>query len=49
MIDAGTLQAISTVGFPIVAFLLVFWQSNTVIKANTAALKELAIVIKSKK
>ena len=35
------IQAISTVGFPIVAFLLIFWQSTTIIKANTAALKEL--------
>ncbi|KKL85143.1 hypothetical protein LCGC14_1957680 [marine sediment metagenome] len=46
MIDPGTIQAISTVGFPIVAFLLVFWQSNTVIKSNTAALKELTLMLK---
>jgi len=39
-------QAISTVGFPIVAFLLMFYQSNTTIKANTTALKELTLILK---
>lgn len=44
-----TIQAISTVGFPIVAFLLVFWQSTTIIKSNTQAIRELTIYIKSRK
>lgn len=43
-----TIQAISTVGFPIVAFLMLFWQSTNTIKANTTAIKELTIMIKSK-
>jgi len=48
MID-NTLHAISTVGFPIVAFLLVFWQSSTIIKSNTKAIRELTILLKSKR
>ena len=39
-------QMISTIGFPIVAFLLLFWQSTTTIKANTQAIKELTIKLK---
>jgi len=38
-----TLGAISTVGFPIVAFLLMFYQSSTAIKKNTEAINELII------
>lgn len=40
------IQAISSVGFPIVAFLLMFWQSITTIKSNTNAIKKLTMVIK---
>ena len=41
--------AVSTVGFPIVAFLLIYYQSTTTIKANTVAIKELTIMLKSQK
>jgi hypothetical protein len=44
--EMDILQAISTVGFPIVAFLLIFWQSSCTIKANTNALSELLIYLK---
>ena len=40
------LTAISTVGFPIVAFLLMFWQSTRTIKENTKALTELCAYLK---
>lgn len=33
-------QIISNVGFPIAAFFLMWWQSSTVIKENTAALAD---------
>lgn len=49
MIEAEVIKAISTVGFPIVAFLLMFWQSTTAIKSNTAALKELSVMIKMRR
>jgi len=39
----SVLTAISTVGFPIVAFLLMFWQGNKTIKENTKVLRELCI------
>ena len=29
------IHSINAVGFPIVAFLLIFWQGNTIIRANT--------------
>lgn len=32
---------IQQVGFPIAAFLLMWWQSNTTIKENTAAINKL--------
>jgi hypothetical protein len=32
---------IQQVGFPIAAFLLMWWQSNTTIKDNTAAINKL--------
>lgn len=35
------IQLISNVGFPIVAFLLMYNQSNTIIKENTKAITEL--------
>jgi hypothetical protein len=39
-------QMISTVGFPIVAFLLMFWQSSKTIDQNTKALQELLVYLK---
>lgn len=36
----GIIQIISNVGFPIAAFFLMWWQSSTVIKENTAALAD---------
>ena len=46
MMESDIIQVISTVGFPITAFLLIYWQSNTTIKANTKALAELLIYLK---
>ena len=40
-------QIISTVGFPIAAFLLMFWQNTKVIKANTDAILLLKDSIKN--
>ena len=40
------IQMISTVGFPIVAFLLMFWQSTKTIKENTKAITELITYMK---
>lgn len=40
-----TPEFISTVGFPIAAFLLVFWSNIKVISKNTEALNELKIEI----
>ena len=39
MSDAVTL--VNSVGFPIAAFLLMFWQNVTVIKANTQAMVDM--------
>lgn len=43
--EVYTMEEISTiiqqVGFPIAAFLLMWWQSNTTIKENTAAIVKL--------
>lgn len=36
---------VNNTAFPIVAFLLMFYQSNTVIKENTAALNKLCLAI----
>ena len=43
------LTAISTVGFPIVAFLLMYWQSTKTIKENTKAITELVMHLKTRK
>lgn len=40
------LNAISTVGFPIVMCLLMFYQNNKVIRNNTRAINDLAISLK---
>jgi len=40
------LNAISTVGFPIVAFLLMFYQSTKTIKENTKVINELIIQLR---
>lgn len=44
--DFGSLmQAISNVGFPIAAFLLIWYQCNTVVKENTAAITEMRLAL----
>lgn len=44
--DVNTvIQAISNVGFPIAAFLLMWYQCNTVVKENTAAITEMRLVL----
>lgn len=44
--DASTVfQAISNVGFPIAAFLLMWYQCNTVVKENTAAITKMQIAL----
>lgn len=44
--DANTvIQAISNVGFPIAAFLLMWYQCNAVIKENTVAITEMRLVL----
>ena len=40
------MQAISTVGFPIVAFLLMFWQSTKTINKNTQVINELILTLR---
>jgi hypothetical protein len=40
------ISAISSVGFPIVAFLLMYLQSTKTIKENTKAINELILLIK---
>jgi len=42
----AVLTAISTVGFPIVAFLLMFYQGNKTIKDSTKGLKENTEILK---
>lgn len=39
------IQVISTVGFPIAAFLLMWYQCNTVVKENTAAITEMRLAL----
>jgi hypothetical protein len=39
------IQAISNVGFPIAAFLLMWYQCNTVVKENTAAITEMRLAL----
>ena len=48
MIDQSVLTAISTIGFPIVAFLLMYAQANKSIAANTKAINELVVFLKGK-
>lgn len=44
--DVNTvIQAISNVGFPIAAFMLMWYQCNTVVKENTAAITEMRIAL----
>lgn len=44
--DANTvIQTISNVGFPIAAFLLMWYQCNTVVKENTAAITEMRLAL----
>ena len=44
--ELDVLQAISTVGFPIVMCLMMFWQSTRVIRENTKAINELSTHLK---
>lgn len=39
------IQAISNVGFPIAAFLLLWYQCNTVVKKNTEAITEMRLAL----
>ena len=43
------LEAISAVGFPIVAFLLMFYHSTKVVRENTKVLSELVELLKGRK
>lgn len=49
MIEMEILDVISNVGFPIGAFLLMWSFATKTLKENTQAIKELCILIKSKK
>lgn len=49
MIEETIMKAISTVGFPIVAFLLMYYQSTKTIRENTKVLSELVIELKRRK
>lgn len=42
---SSVMQAISNVGFPIAAFLLMWYQCNTVVKENTAAITKMRIAL----
>ena len=42
------LQAIGTVGFPIVAYLLLFIRQDRTIRDNTKAIKEMITIMRSK-
>lgn len=39
------MQAISNIGFPIAAFLLMWYQCNTVVKENTAAITDMRLAL----
>lgn len=44
--DASTvIQTISNVGFPIAAFLLMWYQCNTVVKENTEAITKMRLAL----
>jgi len=46
----GTLvEMIGSVGFPIVAFLLMYWQARTTIRENTHAINELVLELRRRK
>ena len=49
MTDFDIVQLISTVGFPIVAFLLMYYQNTKTLANNTQALKELTISLRGRK
>lgn len=42
---SSMMQAISNVGFPIAAFMLMWYQCNTVVKENTAAITEMRLTL----
>ena len=41
----SVIQAISNVGFPMAAFLLMWYQCNTVVKENTTAITEMRLAL----
>lgn len=43
------IEAVSAVGFPIAAFLLMFYHSTNVVKENTKVLQELVNLIKGRR
>ena len=49
MIEGDVAALISSVGFPIVMCLLLFYQSNCVIKKNTEVVRELTAMLKGRK
>lgn len=42
---SSVMQAVSNVGFPIAAFMLMWYQCNTVVKENTAAITEMRLAL----
>lgn len=48
MIENEVVEFIAQVGFPIVAFLLLWYSNNKVISKNTEALQDLARLIRGK-
>ena len=49
MIEEGILSSIADVGFPIVAFLLMWYQSTKTIKENTKVLRELVLELQRRR
>jgi len=49
MVEMDIMRMIGDVGFPIVAFLLMWYQSTRTIKENTAILRELVVEIKRRR
>lgn len=41
----SVMQAVSNVGFPIAAFLLMWYQCNTVVKENTEAITKMRLAL----
>jgi len=43
------ITAVSSVGFPIVAFIMIFYMMQTTLKSNTKAIRELTNYIRGKR